>query len=551
MLHPGLICDLLRLCHIGGAKKKPTEAILSRFHRLTLTLKRPLDAAEKKRVMSSPIIPSLPPNSTVGIPPTGTISSLTHAFQAADSSTRPFNVLTGINLGNNTFLLNIPMHQFFEMSAVANQQGLADQGIDGPVAQRKLDPAHAQKLAQYILKGLVNTVIGRHKATGGDIPPALLAIQKKLGKQPYMSLQPIVANLRPPFCSEGGGGLRWQELTPGVITVWLGDNNVLWVIDGQHRRYALDLVFEFLSDIKRKHEYPKRPNLFPYEKGEGMSSEELAIWMEVYEVARTGCRIMVEVHLGLDPDQERQLFHDLNSLGKKVENSLAFAFDSSNPINLFIKDELVDGKLIEAEVVEKDIVDWHNDPGAIAWKDLTGINALLFLNKTNINGAQPGQVEERKEVAREFWETINHIENFGKPQARKKTVAAQPVVLKAFAKLVYDFAFGRDRNEQLVSQLFAGLPKLNLSHQDPMWRYYELNSVERNSFGLAGLAEYLPSDQIEGDSGVGANRDIGRFDPTDQVMRFGAKHNDIYPLIGDMIRWRLGLPSRHSSVSEN
>jgi hypothetical protein len=31
------------------------------------------------------------------------------------------------------------------------------------------------------------------------------------------------------------------------------------------------------------------------------------------------------------------------------------------------------------------------------------------------------------------------------------------------------------------------------------------------------------------------------------AMRFGAKHNDIYPIVGDMIRWKLGLPSRHSS----
>lgn len=29
-------------------------------------------------------------------------------------------------------------------------------------------------------------------------------------------------------------------------------------------------------------------------------------------------------------------------------------------------------------------------------------------------------------------------------------------------------------------------------------------------------------------------------------MRFGAKQNDIYPVIGDMIRWKLNLPNRHA-----
>ena len=33
------------------------------------------------------------------------------------------------------------------------------------------------------------------------------------------------------------------------------------------------------------------------------------------------------------------------------------------------------------------------------------------------------------------------------------------------------------------------------------------------------------------------------------VMRFGAKHNDIYPILGDMIRWKLDLPSRHTNLA--
>lgn len=510
------------------------------LHRPHNSLQPPPYAVESVNLMVT--IPSLPP--------TGPVGSFSHAFQSADSSARPFNVLTGFNLGNNTLLLNVPMHQFYEISSVANEKGLAEQGIDGPIAQRKLDPKHAAKLATYILKGLVSAAISRRRSSGEEVSEAFLRIQKNMGKQPYMSLQPIVANLRPPFCRPGGEGLRWEELSPGVIKVWLGDKDVLWVVDGQHRRFALELVFEFLKDIKMSHEYPKRLKLYPIEKGQSMQQEELAVWMEVFEVARTSCRIMVEVHLGLNSDQERQLFHDLNQLVKKIENSMAFSFDNSNPINLFIKDELVEESVLSAQVVEKDIIDWHKDPGAITWKDLTAINAILFLNKTNIKGAQPGEVEERKEVAREFWESISRIEHFGQSQARKKTVAAQPVVLKAIAKLTYDFAFGRGSDPQLLSTLLAGIPHLDLSHQNPMWRYYEMNSTERASSGLTGLAEYLPSEQAEGEPAVG-NRDVGRFDPNDQVMRFGSKHNDIFPLLGDMIRWRLKLPTRRNASASD
>ena len=488
--------------------------------------------------------------STLATSATGANSNPFNPFKSGDSSARPFNVLTGFNLGNNTLLLSVPMHQFFEMSAVANEQGLAEHSPEGMIAQRKLDPKHASKLATYILKGLVNAVIQQKTYAQLPLSEALLRIQKHLGKQPYMALQPIVANLRPVSCKPTGEGLNIKETAAGVIVVHLGDRDVLWVIDGQHRRYALEQVFDFLKEIKKNHDYPKRLKLYPLEKGQVMSADELDVWMNVYEAARTTSKIMVEVHMGLDAFQERQLFHDLNNLGKKIENSLAFAFDSSNPINLFIKDELVEGNILHASIVEKDTADWHNDPGAISWKDLTAINAILFLNKTNIKGAQPGEVAERVEVAQRFWEAVNRIDDFGQPQARKKTVAAQPVVLKALAKLVYDYAFGRGRDPKILDLVLDGIPHLNLSHTNPMWRYYEFNQPARDAHGLSALSDYLPSEQPDA-NGVIANRDIGRFEPADQTMRFGAKHNDIFPLLGDMIRWRLHMPSRRSTASDD
>ena len=65
---------------------------------------------------------------------------------------------------------------------------------------------------------------------------------------------------------------------------------------------------------------------------------------------------------------------------------------------------------------------------------------------------------------------------------------------------------------------------------------------EIKRFNLEGLKEYLPYD-IEG------NRDLGNYDSNNE-FRFGAKHNDIFPIIGDMIRWKLGLPKRRKKSIE-
>jgi hypothetical protein len=83
---------------------------------------------------------------------------------------------------------------------------------------------------------------------------------------------------------------------------------------------------------------------------------------------------------------------------------------------------------------------------------------------------------------------------------------------------------------------------IDLTHTNPIWRYYELKPEEIKKHCLKDLSDYLLSDE------AGANRDLGSYDVSTGVFRFGAKHNDIYPILGDMIRWQLKLPSRHAEV---
>jgi hypothetical protein len=469
-----------------------------------------------------------------GVPPA--VTRMDNLY-VADNSARPEKVFVGHNLGNRTFLAMIPMKDFFSMSKVANER--QDDGT--PAAQRPLDEAHATKLARYILKGLVTAAKEFRANTGKPPSEALEEIQKNLGPQVYLSMQPLVANLR--SCQPGGNDVQGQRMEASGETacfkIFLSQKDILYVVDGQHRRHAMDMVFEFLGEVRQSRKYPKKPKLFDADGA--IPFGILAAWEECDEVARAFCRIAVEVHLGLGVPQEQQLFHDLNNLAKKVEKSLALRFDSANPINRFIQNDLLRDVLNWDDVVDGDQADWHNDTGKWTFKDLAAVNAILFLNKTNIANAAPLDVETRREVALRVWDAINAVPGFGVPGARSKTVMAQPVVAKAVAKLAYDFAFGKRRDMHAdihLEKLLVGLPGVDFSHGNLCWRYYELDADEREAFGLAPLTEYLPSED-------GSNRDIGRFDAGSGWMRFGAKHNDIYPIIGDMIRWQLGIPSRH------
>lgn len=468
-------------------------------------------------------------------PLTGTLDDLMAAGDTADTA---YKVFVGHNLGQRVFLLQVPMHQFFQVSEVANNP---EQVGDDGIAQRRLDSAHAHKLAVYILKGLVESAIEHRAATGKPELPALASILETMGRQPYMSLQPLVANLR--TASQRGRKIRAERVlsksdaSTACFNVYLSQRDILWVIDGQHRRWAMKMVFDFLEAVLRTGSYPRKGSLFVGESSE-VDPDFAKAWQAVYESARAFTTVSAEVHLGLEPEQERQLFHDLNNLGKRVDKNLALKFDRSNPINLFIKDVLHEA--LGMKIIEKDVKDWNDDEGALALKDVVAINAILFLNKTNIGGATPSIVEERKETAKAFWEAIDAIPNFGEEHAKEKTIAAQPVVLKALAKLVFDFKFNSrrpDNGQELADKLLDGITDIDFSHENPMWRYYEMSDSERQAAGLHGLAAYLPA--VEG-----GNRDIGSFQ--NGLMRFGAKHNDIYPILGDMVRWKLGLPSRHA-----
>ncbi|MCR6662921.1 MAG: DNA sulfur modification protein DndB [Luteimonas sp.] len=468
--------------------------------------------------------------------------SLDSLLDSGDVNETAFNVFIGHNLGHRVFTMSIPFRKFKEISAVANDREA------GPLAQRPLNEEHAKKLAVYMVKGLISAAKMRRIAANHPVPEIFDELIQVLGKQPYFSLQPLVCNIRnvPPGGSGEGGirGDRNEDKKTGETAsfkVFLSERHTLWVVDGQHRRHAADMAMTFLETVRKEGKYPgKGAVLFP-EKGKPVSEAEMLVWNEAYEAARQFATLTVEVHLGLDIEQERQLFHDLNRLGKKVDASLAFQFDGSNPITLFIKDKL-SGELGIA-LTDHEPKDWSQDTGAILLKDAVAINAIAFLNKGNVSGATPAVIEPREQVVIDLWGKINEIPDFGSHQAKEKTVAAQPVVLKAMAKIAYDLNFSNRRPEnsdELYHQFLERLPSVDFSHENPMWNYYGLTQGKRLDAGLDGLADYLP-EEVQG-----VNRDIGS--KQGDFMRFGAKHNDIFPILGDMLRWATGLPSRRTSA---
>jgi len=466
------------------------------------------------------------------------VQSLGDALSNQSSYGRPQNTFVGVNTGTQTLTFNLTLSEVVELTEIANEQSKNTAFI----SQRRLDVDHAKDIAVYMIKGLLSASLRKKQRLDQSITVRFEEIRKQFGIQPYLSIPPIVASLR--NCSFGGTNLNVKALKTEsgetiAFKIFLNPGDTLWVVDGQHRRKGIQYVKEFLDHVQTYHKYPMKGPLaiYKYATKEDLGPEELQVWADCLEQLRT-CTVAVEVHLGLDENQERQLFHDLNNYGKKVDKSLALRFDASNPVNNFIVSDLIDGifEVAGFEIVDKS--DWSFS--GLTRQELIAINAQLFLNKTNVAGAVPPMVEPKRDIALDFWKRVLQIPFIADESSKQLTVAAQPVVLKALSKLFFDFFFGKKKwatpeNAQL---LLDGFTEIDYSHENPMWRYYQLTEEERTEANLDSLREYLPSDD------EGYNRDIGQYDPAAKTFRFGAKHNDIYPILGDMIRWKLGLPSR-------
>ena len=478
-------------------------------------------------------------------------TTLSDLMQSNSSGTvRTFAGLMGDNLGYLTVKLQMSIRDFLETSWVANRSNI-EESEDGlfageTVAQRNLHSGHANGLAQYTLTSLMNSEIKAMERECHDVSPKILALKEALPSGPYATLAPLVCNIR--ACARDYSDLVAKKIEDrngsdtGAIHLSLSGSQVLWVVDGQHRRKGFEILLNWLKDITQKGSYPKKGVYIPppHEVGQSMDQVVLGFWGRVLNAALAKSNLAIEVHLGLIAEEEQQLFVDLNNKQRSVGRSEVNSFDHSDPINLFIREDLEGSAIFPIKMSENDNPDWHNDPGDLARNVIKDVCTFLAGGKKSQSGLSPAIVNYRKSFILKFWELVAKHPSIGSQGAKSKTVLQQPVVLKALAKLAFDLAYGvpKIRDEEGLKTLFEALgeQRIDFSHANPLWRTLFLEPSERNK-KYPGLANYIYVKP-------GTNLDAGNWDEENQWCRFGSRHNDIFPRIGDLIRHELQLKPR-------
>jgi hypothetical protein len=443
-------------------------------------------------------------------------------------------MLSGYNMGNQTLNVTMTMSTFRDVALVANEARMISMG-EGPeqIAQRQLIPDHAKKLAIYILRGLLASVKTRWVRDGKHIPDCLHDVLAELGEGPYQALQPFTANIR----NIQDEGLEFED-TPNGVVLHLHKLQKLFVVDGQHRLRAGELVYDWLNGLLTNAKYPKK-GLWIGESQE-LTAEELEVWTAAMTEFGQHFTVDVTVHLGLNPEQERQLFHDLNVLGKKPSSAQSLAFDAANPVSRYVSEHLApDGKVHGLRVVDTG----HKKSGvkleepAIFRDDLVSTCAILFRGAFNQSGITPLDVIGAEDYANHFWSALAKQPGWGEPGWDKITLLSQATMLKAMAFLVRSFHNGEEARDlgavhakrDAIIEAIACL-KVDFAHANPLWRVYLMNPSQREEI-FPGINDYITPDT--------ARRPYGLWNDDSNRLQLGSNTRDITRYLADLVRYLL------------
>ncbi len=133
------------------------------------------------------------------------------------------------------------------------------------------------------------------------------------------------------------------------------------ILDGQHRIMALGYTNERILKESRKHEREvKRLKLKVRQEPEVAlwrehleQSESLLKELELRRLDLLESELTVQLYIGLNEEEEKQLFGDINSKVQLVSKELGHSFDGSDPLNIVLQQVADHNELLKAAGIER------------------------------------------------------------------------------------------------------------------------------------------------------------------------------------------------------
>jgi len=428
-----------------------------------------------------------------------------------------------------------------------NEEALKTDHLDGELSgfggptQRPLNLTHSKNISVYYISAAINSLLKSGALTPDetDLAKALYDYIRPGTRTNYIVAPLVLATTSPDAVGTVLPTSHGHDIVPVNFKKCV-------ILDGQHRTHAFGLAQDAVREIVKSQAYDKGSKLLidRTRKDRSLAPVERSFFKKL-DGALDDFTFAFQLSLDLNPEDMGSGFYDLNELKRPVEKAVSLSVNSNNPINNFNKSLPEYCPKIRIEAKKNSVGFDAEDQGKLTLKELETINSLVIYNKTNSKMAKVSHVSKQHENAMRFWRSIESSPNFGDTRAKDKTLLAQPVMIQALAKLAYDLTLGRDANPENFNKLLKGIEmdRIGFNHSNQMFRYYSLTDKQRREYGLTGLADYLP----KFDDSVA--REIGSADASGKWHFNQTKTNDVRPILGDMIRWKLGLPPRNHKVA--
>jgi len=163
----------------------------------------------------------------------------------------------------------------------------------------------------------------------------------------------------------------------------------LSILDGQHRIMALGHTNEMLQKETRKHErelmrlkvkcrqQPDDAHLREQlEQTEGLIAQLESRRLDLLE-----SELSVQLYVGLNEEEEKQLFGDINSKVQLVSKELGHAFDGSDPLNTVLQQVAAHNELLKAAGIESrnNLTAFNKNFTCFSW--LHAVASMLYTGK--------------------------------------------------------------------------------------------------------------------------------------------------------------------------
>ena len=302
-------------------------------------------------------------------------------------------------------------------------------------------------------------------------------------------------------------------LARDVDSLVLRHGSKLSILDGQHRIVALGYVNEQL--LKEGRRYEKKAAQLKLQcrrDPENKALEEelsqiqgLLAEIETRRLDLNESELSVQVYIGLNEEEERQLFGDINAKVQLVSKELGHSFDSTDPMNLVLQQVAEHNELLKAAGIERrnNLTAFNKNYTCYSW--LYSTATLLFTGKMQSSYELARRIRGDLATYTEIVHQLLHavLPHMPEQPGLSQYISSNRVVQESIALYAHDFLYrdgqynpdwtsclqalqGLDwtHNNPELSELFGRLDngKLNLIHEKSMRKHNRMADYLRERY---------------------------------------------------------------------